>query len=140
LTEATGAQLETLQSQVSELETRRDALERDVAGYDQQLATHQPQVEDLTANLAQRSSEHEAVEAEIAQAIPATTAAAPSDAPADMAASGTYRVLAEGQGNGISLALSEDGSFDMQDRLSRTVSGRYTMSADQLVLSDATGR
>jgi peptidoglycan hydrolase CwlO-like protein len=130
--EETGAQVTDLQTQIADLETRRATLESDVAGYEEQLAALQPQVEELTATLAQRSSELETVEAQIAEDVPAATATAPTGT--------SYAVSAEGAARGITLTLNDDETFSLVDRLNRTVNGSYTLSQDELVLSDATGR
>jgi hypothetical protein len=101
-----------------------------VKGYEDQRNSLQPQVEELTRTLSSRSTELEALEQRLANAI----------AEGDKAAStGTFRATDDGSARGLTLTLSPDGSFDMESRNGQEVRGRYTLENDQLVFSDASG-
>ncbi|NGP18484.1 coiled-coil domain-containing protein [Devosia aurantiaca] len=134
-TEAARTQVADLHAQSAELEARQAQLQNDVNGYQEQLTILQPQVEELTATLAQRSSELQNVETEIARSV-----AIPDTETSSTQVGTIYSVGAEGPARGLSLTLNDDETFELRDRINRTVTGSYTLSQDELVLSDASGR
>lgn len=128
--ETAGADLATLQQQVAELTGQRDTLAAELQSYQSQRDELQPQVEQLTATLASRSQELADVEAGLAGAM--TT----SDAANGL---GRFTVSGEGSAQGLGLTLAQDGSFILESRNGRAVTGRYTLDDTQLRLTDATG-
>jgi DNA repair exonuclease SbcCD ATPase subunit len=110
-------------ARLAELTQTKNTLEAQVAAYSEQIKTLQPQVEELTRTLAQRSAALQSLESHLTQAI------APS----------LERTAYQTSG-GLKITLGEDGSFTLADRINRQVTGRYTISNDQMTLSDANGR
>jgi len=87
--------------------------------------------------LTERSRELETVESEIAGNTPASTS---DDVDAPPAGQRAFEVTVEGEANGLSLTLEEDGRFAMQDRTGASVEGDYAMENGELVLSNPSGR
>lgn len=114
---------EDAQARLAELTQAKTTLEAQVAAYSEQIKTLQPQVEEMTRTLAQRSAALESVENSLAQAI------APS-------LEGTLYQTS----GGLKLTLGEDGRFTLSDRINREVTGRFAIADDQLTLSEASGR
>jgi len=105
-------------------------LQSEVNGYQSQRDTLQPQVDQLSQAVTERGQELSQMEQRIADAVQQ----------ADNAANfGRFTVSGEGAAQGLTLTLNEDGSFSLENRGGRTVSGDYTLDDQQLVLSNANG-
>jgi hypothetical protein len=101
----------------------KTTLEAQVAAYSEQIKTLQPQVEELTHTLAQRSTALQSLESNLAQAIAPSLDGTPYES-----------------ATGLKFTLREDGAFILSDRINRQVTGRYEIENGAMTLSEASGR
>jgi cell division septum initiation protein DivIVA len=126
-TETAGGDLQTLQQQVADLQTRRDELTAEVQNYQNQRDQLQPQVDELSRTITQRGEELTALEQRIAQAISAADTV------------GRYTVAGEGEAQGLTLSLDPAGKFTLIGRGNRSVTGDYVLTETELQLTNAQG-
>jgi DNA repair exonuclease SbcCD ATPase subunit len=128
--ETAGTDLQALQQQLADLQTRRDQLTAEVQGYQTQRDELQPQVEQLAQTVTQRGEELKQIESRIATAVASADVAA---------AAGRYTVSGEGEARGLTLTLDPAGKFTLVDRTNRSVNGDYTLTDNQLMLTNVQG-